>query len=195
MRVFPSLQYQPATLNLANRDNENIIAETTVNSRKISYGYFPLVTLLSVVVTKKNVNEIYENAEMLLRDGIDVNECDGINETALHKIAHSIPRVTKTRFIAPIIKLLLKYNADTNIRNTHGKTCWEIAYGNHSSKIGDLLFFNFSRSHSESYNQDEVDNFSPDNGDLENERFAYCKDVSNSLNMDSFGNATAPPLQ
>lgn len=83
------------------------------------------MTLLSVVVTKKNANDVYEKAEILLRDGVDVNECDSINETALHKIAHTIPRVTKTRFIVPIIKLLLNYSANTN-RNTHGKTCWEI---------------------------------------------------------------------
>lgn len=153
------------------------------------------MTLLSVVVTKKNANDVHEKAEILLRDGVDVNECDSVNETALHKIAHTIPRVTKTRFIVPIIKLLLNYSANTNIRNTHGKTCWEIAYGNHSDKIGDILLLSFSCPRSESCNLDEVDNFCSNIGDLNNGSFSYSKEVSSSFKVDSFRNATAPPLE
>ena len=195
MRVFTSIQYQPIVSNLTNRDNEHVIAECAVCRRRKSYGYLPLVTLLSAVVTKKNANDVYENAEMLLRDGVDVNECDSINETALHKIAHTIPRVTKTRFIVPIISLLLKYSANTNIRNTHGKTCWEIAYGNHSYKIGDILCFSSSCPRSESCNLDEVDNFRPNIRDLNNGSCSYSKEVSSSFEVDSFRNATAPPLE
>lgn len=152
------------------------------------------MTLLSAVVTKKNANDVHEKAEILLRDGVDVNECDSVNETALHKIAHTIPRVTKTRFIVPIIKLLLNYSANTN-RNTHGKTCWEIAYGNHSDKIGDILLFSFSCPRNESCNLDEVDNFCSNIGDLNNGSFSYSKEVSSSFKVDSFRNATAPPLE
>ena len=187
--------------------NEMFETRSSTVNRLTDNSNLSLIRLFSTVITKKNATEVHSKAEMLLGNGVNVNACDCNNETALHKISHSIPRVKKSKLVIPAIKLLLNFNADTNILNNHGKTCWEIAYENHSIKIGNLLSLNFPRSLSEPHTLDEVDSFHSITGDAVdsfhsstgdprhlNRSYSYGEERYNSIEVDVFRNATAPPL-
>ena len=167
---------------------------STVN-RLTDNGNLSLIRLFSSVITKKNAVEVYSKAEMLLRNGVNVNACDCSNETALHKISHSLPRVKKIKLLIPVIELLLNFNANVNILNNDIKTCSEIAYENHCIKIGSLLS-KFTRSLSEPNSFDEVDSYHSSTGDPQhlNRSYSYVEERYNSTEVDVFRHATAPPL-
>lgn len=166
---------------------------STVN-RLTNNSNLSLIRLFSSVITKKNADEVYSQAVMLLRNGVNVNACDCNNETALHKISHSIPHVKKIKLVIRAIKLLLNFNANTNIRNNNGKTCWEIAYENFSPEIGNLLSLNFTRSLSEPDTCEEVDSFCSNIDPRHLNRSCSYGERNDSIEVDVFRNATAPPL-
>ena len=168
---------------------------STVN-RLTDNGNLSLIRLFSSVITKKNAGEVYSKAEILLRNGVNVNACDCSNETALHKISHSLPRVKKNELVIPVIKLLLNFNANVEILNNDRKTCWEIAYENHCIKIGSILSSKFARSLSEPNSFDEVDSYRSSTGDPQHlsRSCSYGEERYSSTKVDVFRHATAPPL-
>ena len=179
--------------------NEMFDSTTSTVNRLTDNSNLSLIRLFSSVITKKNENKVYSEAELLLRNGVNVNACDCNNETALHKISHSIPHVKKNKLVIRAIKLSLKFNANTNILNNHGKTCWQIAYENYSIEIGNLLSLNFNRALSEPDTRDtrdEVDSFLSNIGDPRdlNRSCSYGEERYDSTEVDVFRNATAPPL-
>ena len=103
-------------------------------------GLFPLMLVLLLPLTRKNVEEILAIIAFLILKGANVNcqDCDG--NTVLHQIANLLHRVTDDKnVIMPILRLLTKHGADPSIKNRWGKTCYRIAYARQARKAGDFL--------------------------------------------------------
>ena len=110
-----------------------------VNTRDQN-GLFPLMLLLLLPLTKRDIKEVLAIITFLISKGADINCRDCHSNTVLHRIANSLHRVTDTKkLIMPILKLLIKHGADPSIKNKYGETCYKIAYEGRARKVGDFL--------------------------------------------------------
>ena len=115
-----------------------------VNVRDENY-LFPLMLVLLLPLTKKNIKEVLAIITFLISKGADVSCQDRHSNTVLHRIAYSVHRVTNTKkVIMPILKLLIKHGADPSIKNKSGETCYKIAYERRARKVGDFLSFGYT---------------------------------------------------
>ena len=113
--------------------------DTDVNVRDRN-GLTPLMLVLLLLPTKKNIKETLTIITFLISKGANVNCRDCQSNTVLHRIANSLHRVTDIKkLIMPILKLLIKHGADPSIKNKSGETCYKIAYERRAGKVGDFL--------------------------------------------------------
>ena len=125
-------------------DTLNSYEAEDVNARDQN-DLFPLMLVLLLPLTRKNIKETLKIISFLISKGADVNCQDGDSNTVLHLIAKLLPRVTDDRrVIMPILKLLIKHGADPSFKNRSGETCYKIAYERQASKVGDFLSFGYT---------------------------------------------------
>ena len=113
--------------------------ETDVN-RTAKSGITALMMLFSKPLTKKNSGEVLAIIKLLLNWGININAVDNKNENILHKIVHTVKGTKSSKTVLlDIIKFLVSMKVNTEIRNTAGKTCYDLAYYYGAPRIGNEL--------------------------------------------------------
>ena len=118
---------------------ECLQTEIDVN-RTTKSGITALMMLFSKPLTENNSREVLAIIKLLLNWGINLNAVDNKNENILHKIVHTVKGTTNsTSVLLDIIKFLVSMKANTEIRNTAGKTCYDLAYHFGAARIGNVL--------------------------------------------------------
>ena len=113
--------------------------ETDIN-RTTKRGINALMMLFNKPLTKKNSREVLAIIKLLLDWGVNPNAVDSKNENVLHKIVHTVKGTKNSKSVLhDIIKFLVSMKVNTELRNTAGKTCYDLAYYFGAQRIGDVL--------------------------------------------------------
>ena len=113
--------------------------ETDIN-RTTKSGITALMMLFSKPLTENNSREVLAIIKLLLNWGININAVDNKNENILHKIVHTVKGTKSSKTVLlDIIKFLVSMKVNTEIRNTEGKTCYDLACYFGAARIGSEL--------------------------------------------------------
>ena len=113
--------------------------ENDVNRRTAS-GKTALMMLFNKPLTQRIAREVLAIIKLLFDSGVNLNAVDDKNESVLHKIVHIVKGTQNSNYVLlDIIKFLVSKRANTEIRNTAGKTCYDLAYYFGARRIGDEL--------------------------------------------------------